>query len=290
MSLVRWLTGTGSLLLGSLLLSGSLSGCSISSPSAAAELDQIEMRMVHLSPEAPPLTLLVGDMIAIRTLFYGRVSDYVSLPAGQHDLSLSAALRSSDQTLPGGSIPTTAYAVLPGEGRYSVLAIDEPSRIEAIILDDRQEPDFNRALVRLVHAAPDLGLLEWSVNDETVLAQDLDFGQVMAYQPIEPGFVQINLRTGAKPVADPGPVVNEEPTDDSFEDDFFEDEFFADEPPPADLPPDPRSIPGVGTFLGSFDLEMEAGGIYTLYATGLQRADPGLQLIVSEETEANRGL
>jgi len=136
---------------------------------------------------------------------------------------------------------------------FSVVAANEPNRMTALVLEDNIHPPFDQALVRFVHAAPDAPALQWQGEQGRVLLPQLAFGQVSTFQAMRPGFTQIQVAIA--PSA-PAPGVQSAPS---------------------------RSIP-----LQRFDLQLEAGKVYTLYVAGLMRSNPGLNMVLAEETRARR--
>ncbi|MDX2271156.1 MAG: DUF4397 domain-containing protein [Cyanobacteriota bacterium] len=259
MVLTRWLMGGGLLLLGG-LISGGLSSCSASSPSAAAEIDQVNVRLVHVSPNTKGVGLMAGDSTVLETHSYGQISTYVALPAGEYDLNLfSPNWALSDEFQFGRSILTDTLADLEADGVFSVVAIDEVSRLTAIVLNDDVQPLFGQALVRFVHAVPDAPALEWQVDQEVVVGE-LVFGEASDYQAVDPGFLTLNLRETLP--ASPEEAA-ETPT----------------------LQPMRTDSP-----LKSIDLELAAGKVYTIYTTGLLRGSPSLDVVVGEDLLAGRSL
>ncbi len=239
---------------GSFLLLGllGLSSCSVSSPSASTETDEIELRMVHASPNSPPLSLVVGG-VTFPGVEYGNQSSYERILTGTYDLAFQAGSRGLDQLIPANSQVGSTVIDFPERGNFTVVAVDEPSRVTALILEDRQPPEFGMATVRFVHAVPDAPALAWENTDTSSVVAGLEFGQVSNYVALDPGFTTLLLTTPSDEVT-------------AFTD------------------------PVAGTVLDEFDLELDAGKVYSLVVTGLLRGDPGLQLILSEEDQASEFL
>lgn len=245
---------------GGALMPGLLSGCAI--PIASAEVAEVQVRLVHVAPNAPRIDLEVGGVRAARSIDYGSVSEYVRLPAGEYDIVLFSTpempspgqpASSQDSVPPARTVAARTVANLRGGGVFSVVAANEPNRMTALVLEDNIHPPFDQALVRFVHAAPDAPALQWQGEQGRVLLPQLAFGQVSTFQAMRPGFTQIQVAIA--PSA-PAPGVQSAPS---------------------------RSIP-----LQRFDLQLEAGKVYTLYVAGLMRSNPGLNMVLAEETRARR--
>jgi len=245
-------------IVGGALMPGLLSGCAI--PVASAGVSEVQVRLVHVAPNAPRIDLEVGGVRAARGVAYGSVSEYVRMPAGEYDIVLFSTPETPSPGQPassGDSVPLARTVVartvanLRGGGVFSVVAADEPNRVTALVLEDNINPLFDQALVRFVHAAPDAPALQWQGEQGRVLLPQLAFGQVSTFQAMRPGFTQIQVAIApSAPGGQPAPS---------------------------------RSIP-----LQRFDLQLEAGKVYTLYVAGLLRSSPGLNMVLAEETRARR--
>jgi len=247
---------------GGALMPGLLSGCAIPMPSASAGVSEVQVRLVHVAPNAPRIDLEVGGVRAARSIAYGSVSEYVRMPAGEYDIVLFSTPEMPSPGQPAGSqdsvplartVAARTVANLRGGGVFSVVAANEPNRMTALVLEDNIHPPFDQALVRFVHAAPDAPALQWQGEQGRVLLPQLAFGQVSTFQAMRPGFTQIQVAIA--PSA-PAPGVQSAPS---------------------------RSIP-----LQRFDLQLEAGKVYTLYVAGLMRSNSGLNMVLAEETRARR--
>lgn len=247
MNVVRKWAGVALGVAGTAFLPGLVSGCALPMPSASAEVSEIQVRLVHVAPNAPRIDLEVGGVRAAQQVAYGSVSDYVRLPAGEYDIILSATPEKTDWNQPSrANVAAKTVANLRGGGVFSIVATDEPNRMTALVLEDTITPLFDRALVRFVHAAPDAPPLQWRGERDQVLLPRLAFGEVSTFQAMRPGFTQIQV----------GPA---------------------------------PSTPGGGSpVLQRFDLQLEAGKVYTLYVAGLLRSKPGLELVLAEETRARK--
>ncbi|MGQ9837645.1 MAG: DUF4397 domain-containing protein [Cyanobacteriota bacterium] len=269
---------------GSALVPGFLSGCAISMPSASPEVSEIQVRLVHVAPNTPRIDLEVGGVRAAQHVAYGTVSEYVRMPAGEYDILLfstpekmvlrtassvaaavalanrrfSRRLNEPNQPLHADSrggtesfVAAKTVANLRGGGVFSVVATDEPNRMTALVLEDNVNPLFDQALVRFVHAVPDAPALQLRGEQDQVLLPRLAFGEVSTSQAMRPGFTQIQVALA------------------------------------------PSTTSGVQSTaspsaLERFDLQLEAGKVYTLYVAGLLRSKPGLDLVLAEETPAPR--
>lgn len=274
----------GILGLGSLGVSGVLHGCAIvQPPSAAAEAERIMVRAINLVPNSPPLSLSLADEANLGVVTYGEVSDYVRLPGGRYDVSvwapevnampLLASLSASglalssvnwmsvfdDNAVPQATL-SQFWADLSASGSFSILAVDEVSRVSSIVLKDGQRPVFDRALVRFVHAVPDGPPLQWvdtSPNPARVdgtVVESLAFGGVSNYVELQPGFQSLLLKTAT---VEPG------------------------------LWTDRITISNGGQDLTRFNFDVRANRVYTVFITGLLRGSPSLDVVLTDDTDVS---
>ena len=131
-----------------LLASVALIGCDDDEPNAPAATAQL--RVVHASPDAPNVDVLVDGQVALSNVPYKASSSYVAVPAGSRNLRVRASGTST--VVIDADAPITA-----GEA-YTVLATGTVAGIQPLVLeDDLTLPGAGNVRVRLVHAAPAAG-------------------------------------------------------------------------------------------------------------------------------------
>jgi hypothetical protein len=245
---VRWLL---SIALGSAtagLLSLSLSGCSVSSPSAAEDTEAVQVRVINFSPNSSALSLVLQDNVIGGFLPFKQASPYISVTPGQYDIGFLSRSRSASET---GKLLGSYFADLTTGGKFSILAINEASQVTPIILDNNQSPRFDRAMVRFVQAIPDSSEpLDLVTHLGKTVVAGLTFGQVSEYVALEPGFITLAFQKSTASI-----------------------------PGTSSLP----VLPLVQKPLGSLDTKLDAAKVYTVYATGLWRGNPGPELVIVEE-------
>lgn len=159
------------------------------------------VRVVHFSPDAPAVDILVDDQRAIQGLEYPKFIGPVSLPAGQRNLKVNVANTST----------TVINATLPFEAdlRYSLFALNKVANIEALRLLDTRFAARGAAKVRLLHAAPSAPAVDIYVSRPGVplerlepIVQSLTFKNSTPYLRIRPGKLQVRITlAGTRTVA-----------------------------------------------------------------------------------------
>ncbi len=108
---------------------------------------QARVRVVHASPDAPAVDVLVDDAAALSNVGYLTASDYVEVADGAHNVKVNAA---------GTSTTVIDADVDLADGTdYTVIASGLLEAIQPIVLeDDNSTPAAGTARVRAIHGAP----------------------------------------------------------------------------------------------------------------------------------------
>ncbi len=175
------------------------------------------VRVVHASPDAPNVDVLVNDGVAFSNIAFEAITDYASLTPGTYNIKVVPT---------GATEPVVIEADLPlADGvDYTIVAVGELANIEPLVLeDDNSVPADGQAKVRFVHASPNAPAVDVAVTDGPVLFSNVSFKEATDYIEVAAGTYDLEVR-----LAGTTDVV--------------------------------LSLPGV---------EFEAGGVYTVFATGL---------------------
>ena len=154
---------------------------------------EARVRVVHASPDAPDVDVLVDDAEVLGDVPYLTASDYLDVPAGDHNLKVNAA----------GS-PTTvidADVSLADGTDYTVIASGLVAAIEPIVLeDDNSQPAAGTARVRAIHGAPSAPAVDIYVTApgvdleaETPALDNVEFGDVADYIDAPVGDYQVRV-------------------------------------------------------------------------------------------------
>ncbi len=103
-------------------------GCSDDDNNAVIPLDSASIRVLHASPDAPNVDVLVDDTIVLTNVAFKEFSDYLEVPAGARNFKVNATGTAS-----------TVIDVTPtlGDGGiYTVVAINALANIEPLLLLD----------------------------------------------------------------------------------------------------------------------------------------------------------
>lgn len=155
-----------------------------------------EVRVVHASPDAPAVDVLVNGDVAFGDLAFKGIADYASLTPDTYNVQVVPA---------GASEPVVIEADLGLEGAtdYTVVALGTLDNIEPLVLvDDNRPPAAGKSHVRFVHASPDAPAVDIAVQGGPVLFNNIAFKGASAYLPVDAGTYDLEVRlAGTETVA-----------------------------------------------------------------------------------------
>lgn len=155
------------------------------------------VRVLHASPDAPAVDVLVSGEVVLSDVAFGDISQYLPLTEGTYTVSVRAAGDSED-------VFSTSLFVEGGVS-YTIAAIGLLSPPAAVaqdtsftllpIVDSRERPSEGQAGVRFVHLSPDAPTVDVRVG-ETVLFDDVEYPTVTDYIEVESGVITVDVTSG----------------------------------------------------------------------------------------------
>ena len=170
------------------------------SDAPAPVADQAQVRVVHLSADAPAVDIAPdGAEPIVTNLAYPAATDYLTVPGGAYDLevrptgTMDVALQLDPVTLENG----TSYSVFA----IGSLAGGTLQVLPAVDAVNQMAPEATTAKVRVLHGSPDAPNVDVYANGAAVLT-DVPFGAVSEYLEVPAGEYQIQVfAAGADPAA-----------------------------------------------------------------------------------------
>jgi hypothetical protein len=162
-------------------------GCSDDDSNPTAPSAQAQVMVVHASPDAPGVDLLVDGAVAKTNLMFPDNTPYLGLSAGAHNVKVnvtgtSTTVINADLTLTSGT-------------DYSVFAADSVSKISALVLiDDLTAPAAGKAHVRFIHLSPNAPAVDVAVTSGPVLFANKAFKEYSAFTPVNAGTYDLEVR------------------------------------------------------------------------------------------------
>jgi hypothetical protein len=131
-----------------LLATLAIAGCDDDDPVAPPATAQL--RVVHASPDAPNVDVLVDGAAALTDVPFRAASEYLEVPAGSRNLEVRAAGSST--------VVIDQDASIVAGRAYTVIATGPVASIAPLVLeDDLASPAAGNVKLRLVHASPTAG-------------------------------------------------------------------------------------------------------------------------------------
>jgi hypothetical protein len=176
-------------------------GCSDDDNGGTGPTTQAGVRVVHASPDAPNVDVLVDDAQVLSAVPYLGSSSYLEVPSGTRNVKVNAAGTST--TVINADLPLTAGT------DYTVIAGGLVSSIEPLVLtDDRTAPPAGNVKVRAVHGAPSAPAVDIYVTAPgadlqaaTPALSNVPFGAASDYLTVPAGDYQVRVTpAGSKTV------------------------------------------------------------------------------------------
>lgn len=161
--------------------------CGDDGPTSASGTSAAQLRVAHLSPDAPAVDVKVDGAVVLAGVPFQAISEYLSVASGSRRIQVTPA---------GASAPVVIDATLDlaGGTAYTVAATGRLSEIAPLPLLDNRNPSAARATVRFVHAAPDAPAVDVAVTGGPVLFSNVAFRGSTAYVAVDPGTYNLEVR------------------------------------------------------------------------------------------------
>jgi len=160
----------------------------ISVDDPAGNMGGARVRVVHASPDAPAVDILVNDAAVFTNLAFEGITDFAEVPAGTYNVKVVPA---------GATTPVVFEADLglTAATDHTVIATDLLANFTPVILTaDGGSPTAGNAWVRFFHGSPDAPAVDIAVTGGPVLFPNVVFQQFTAYLPVPAGTYDLEAR------------------------------------------------------------------------------------------------
>jgi hypothetical protein len=145
------------------------------------------VNVVHASPDAPGVDLLVDDAVAGTNLMFPNYTGYLEVNAGLRNIKVNVT--GTDQTA------IEANLDLMKNVYYSVFATGKVANIAPLVLEDNlATPADGKAHVRFIHLSPDAPAVDITLTDGTVVFGDVEFLEVIDFTPLDAATYDLQVR------------------------------------------------------------------------------------------------
>lgn len=145
------------------------------------------VKVIHASPDAPGVDLLVDNNVASTNLTFPNNTGYLTVPSGTRNVKVNVT----------GTMTTVIEANVPfmQDRNYSVFAVNSVSNIEPLLIeDDLTAPAQGKAHVRFIHLSPDAPAVDITLTDGTVVFGNRAFKDFTAFTPLDAGTYDLQVR------------------------------------------------------------------------------------------------
>ena len=166
-----------------------LGALTIATLSVSARLDAAEVRVAHLSPDAPAVDVWVDGTAVLTDVAYPALSHYLELPAGPHSVQVFVAGTAVDPVIDAGlDLAADDALTVAATG---LLADDS---FGPVVVEDERSSSPAAAWVRFFHGSPDAPAVDVTLTDGTVVFGDVAFNEGTGYLALDPGQVDLQVR------------------------------------------------------------------------------------------------
>jgi len=151
------------------------------------QTESANVKVIHASPDAPGVDLLVDNNVAGSNLTFPNNTGYLEVQEGTRNIKVNVS----------GTSTTVIEADLPLDGNlnYSVFAVDAVANLTPlVIVDDLTSPASGFAHVRFIHLSPDAPAVDITTTDGSVVFGNYEFKAYSDFTPLPAGSYDLQVR------------------------------------------------------------------------------------------------
>src|ERR687894_450515 len=163
----------------------------LAAPAFAQGSGEAQVRVAHLSPDAPNVDIYVNGEPVLTDVPYTTVSSYLSLPAGTQQVTVYATGDTSNPVI-------DAPVKLAAGGVYTIAAVGlvtDGSISAQVYQDDLRAPSAGNAKLSVIHASPDAGPVDVVPRGGEPLVTDLAFPEDTPYAEVPAGTYTLDVNS-----------------------------------------------------------------------------------------------
>ena len=150
--------------------------------------DNSYVRVLHASPDAPPVDVYANGNIIARNLAYRGFTEYLTVPPGNYNI----------RVFPAGSTTNPVIDTNVNVPPRSIFTVAAVGRLAEIGLFPVQDPVMpippGRVMLRFVHLSPNAPNVDVVLPNGTPLFSNVGYRQITNYIPVNPGTYTIYVR------------------------------------------------------------------------------------------------
>lgn len=130
------------------------------------------VRVLHASPDAPPVDIYVNDQLIYSKLKYQEFTEYIPVTPGQYNVKVYATGTTKDPVI------DTIIDVVANQD-YTIAATGLLKDIKALVVHDTALLlPANSGQVKVVHLSPNAPAVDVTLPDGTILFKDIEYKEV----------------------------------------------------------------------------------------------------------------
>ncbi|MCA0984037.1 DUF4397 domain-containing protein [Halobacillus yeomjeoni] len=152
--------------------------------------DMAKVRGLHASPDAPAVDVYVDGNAVVEGAEFKAATDYMELPAGEHQVEIYAAGTKGSQD------PVISANVNVEAGMaYTAAAINTLENLELKAIQDSMEAAEGKSKVRVGHFIPGAPAVDVGLVGRDAIFSGAEFPMVTDYKELDPGTYDLEVRT-----------------------------------------------------------------------------------------------
>ena len=153
----------------------------VTTTTALAQEESARIRVVHASPDAPPVDVRGGGETIFSDVAYNSVTDYTPVASGSLDLKVVPAGSAEDV------LAETPVELEAGQA-YTVVVAGKQALLEPFLLeDDASPPGASQVRVRFIHASPNTPAVDVVLESGSLLFNNVPFKNSGNYISLDAG-------------------------------------------------------------------------------------------------------
>lgn len=146
-----------------------------------------KVMVIHASPDAPGVDLLVDNSVAGSNLTFPNSTGYLEVEAGTRNIKVNVT--GTQTTVIGADLNIAANTA------YSAFAVNTVANLEPLVLvDNLTAPASGKSHVRFIHLSPDAPAVDITLTDGTVVFSNVAFKDVVDFTPLDAAAYNLQVR------------------------------------------------------------------------------------------------
>lgn len=141
------------------------------------------LRILHASPDAPPVDIYVNSNIIARGLAYRQFTNYIPLAPGPYTIRVFPAGQLTNPVI-------NTNVTIPSESVFTAAAVGMLADISLMPIPEVYDPELpmpQNAYVRFVHLSPNAPAVDVTLPDGSVLFRNIPYRSFTQYMMLAPG-------------------------------------------------------------------------------------------------------